>query len=123
MNCPGTQLAYEAAQEAPRCPRCDRLMPEGTCDCAYGIKPSPLSSKEQVVVTDDADAAKLLRSLGARHAPAIGWFLKPSRVRLFEALWKAEAVHVKLLSYRFPDGEVRDAYSASKYMRAARKAT
>lgn len=96
-------------------------MPEMTCDCDYGIKPSTLSAREQIVGTDDPEAERMLRSLGARFAPSHGWYLKPSRVRMFEALWKAEALTMGNRRYRFPDGETRDIYESAKYLRTSLK--
>lgn len=117
MTCPGESQALKAGEEAPRCPRCDRFMPEGTCNCAYGIKPSPLRGKEQVVETDDIEAARILRALGARYARAHGFFLRTSRVRVFEALWKLHAVAISNRRFRFPDGTTRDFYQCTSYIR------
>ena len=86
----------------------------------YTINPSPLSSPERVVVTSDPEAEKLLLSLGARHAPAVGWYLKPSRVKLFEALWNEKAVYARTGFYRFPDGAVRHLWGAREYLKRRR---
>jgi hypothetical protein len=117
MPDPAEMLVFRAAEEAPRCPRCDRLMPENTCNCEYGIKPSPLRGKELVVETDDPEAARILRSLGARYAAAHGFFLRPSRVRVFEALWELEAVAIGNRRFRFPDGKTRDFYQSTHHIR------
>lgn len=124
MTCPGTAQALQAAQENPRCLRCDRIIPEYhkgdplDCGCEYAIKPSPLSSVEVVVVTEDEDAMGILRSLGARYARAHGWFITPHRSQLFEMLWKAEAVFAGRGKYRFPDGTLKDIYSSMRHLRA-----
>ncbi len=87
----------------------------------YTIKPSPLTGQEQLVVTDDAKAILLLRSLRARHAPAHGYFLRPARVRYFEALLQAKATPAARYKWRFPDGALLDIYQAAKYMRCELK--
>ena len=84
---------------------------------AMGIKPSPNGGKELLVVTDDPDAIKHLRSLNARFAPRHGFFINPARARIFEALMEASAVSIGDRSYRFPDGTVRDIYQSTRYIR------
>ncbi len=88
---------------------------------AYTIKPSPLTGQEQLVSTTDARAIKLLRSLRARHAPAHGYFLRPARVRYFEALLQANATPAARYKWRFPDGRLCDIYQAARYMRCELK--
>ena len=124
MTCSGEQQALQAAQENPRCLRCDRILPEYhkgdplDCGCEYAIKPSPLSSVEVVVVTEDEDAMGILRSLGARYARAHGWFITPHRSQLCELLWNAEVLSIGCGKYRFPNGAIRDIYSSVKYLRS-----
>ncbi len=83
----------------------------------YAIKPSPLTGKELLVVTACPAAIKLLRALGGRES-AVGFYLKPYRVRYFEALYEAGAVSVQRGFYRFPDGARRDVYQSAKFLRS-----
>lgn len=83
----------------------------------WEIKPSPLTGRELLVVTDNEHAISLLRSLKARHAPAHGWFIQPGKARMFEALWEAEVVALSCRRYRFPDGSVRDIYASTRHIR------
>ncbi len=87
----------------------------------YTLKPSPLTGKELLVETACPEAIKLLRSLKARHAPAHGWFLRPARVRYFEALLEAGAVPAAKYKWRFPDGRLLDIYQSAQYMRVELK--
>ncbi len=87
----------------------------------YTIRPSPLTGQEQLVVTKSPKAIMLLRSLRARHAPALGYFLRPARVRYFEALLAAKAVPAARYKWRFPDGALLDIYQAARHMRVSLK--
>src|SRR6478735_6436678 len=124
MTCSGTQAALKAGEENPRCLRCDKMLPEWSkgdaldCGCKYAVKASPLTGKELAVLTDDPEATRLLRSLGARFAARHGWLLAPRRVRFFEALVDAEAVAERERHYRFPDGVTRSIYEAARWFRA-----
>lgn len=121
MTCPGTALALKAGEEAPRCPRCDRLMPEGECGCVYGVKASPYGGNELLIVTDNPAAIALLKSLDARFAPAHGWFLPSRRARMFTALADAQAQPVKRGAawlYVMPGTAPMELYTAVCYARS-----
>jgi hypothetical protein len=83
----------------------------------YEIKPWPYGGRQVLVTTQDPAVEDLLRSLEARYSRLHGWFLSPSRARVFEALLDAEVVPLGDRNYRFPDGVTRHIYDATRYLR------
>ena len=101
MTCPGTEKSLAAGMEAPR----------------YTTFAWPYGARQQLVTTDSPTAIAILESLEARFSPKHGWFLSPSRARMFEALMEAGATAIGDRSYRFPDGSIKTIYQATRYMR------